>query len=105
MKYAVVKIGGKQYKISEGEILDVDKLDVKADENLELKEILLLVNDDEIQIGQPLVADAKATVKVLSQFKGKKIRVSRFKSKVRHRRVIGFRPQLTKIQIEKISHG
>lgn len=99
--YAIVKISGKQYRICEGEILNVDKLENKTGEVIELSEVLLVKNT-EVVIGQPLVSGFKVTAKILDQIKGEKIRISRFKAKVRHRTVKGFRALLTKIQIEKI---
>ncbi|TSC54307.1 MAG: large subunit ribosomal protein L21 [Microgenomates group bacterium LiPW_16] len=101
--YAVIKVGGKQYRVSEGEILEIDKIEKKPGEKIELDQVLLLVDKAEVQIGQPLLSGAKVTAKVLDQIKGKKIRIARYKAKVRYRRVKGFRPQLTKIIIEKIS--
>lgn len=101
--YAVVKISGKQYRVSQGDILMVDKLPSPVGEKIDLSEVLLMVDDGNIQIGQPRVSGAKITAKVLEQLKGEKIRIARFKAKVRYRRVKGFRPLLTKIQIEKIS--
>lgn len=100
--YAVVKIGGSQYKISPGEILEVDKLDYPAEKLFEIDQTLLAVDGDKVQIGQPYLADFKVTARVLKQFQGKKIRVARFKAKVRYRKVKGFRAQLTQIKIEKI---
>jgi len=100
--YAVFKTGGKQYKVSEGEILEIDKLPKNPGEEIEFGEVLLVVDNGEVKIGQPTVPDVKVIAKVLEQIKGKKIRVARFKAKVRYRRVKGFRPLLTKIQIKKI---
>ena len=102
MKYAVVKIGGSQYKIKEGEELAVNRLASKEGEELNLTEVLLLVDDGQVNIGQPVLADTPIKAKVLSHFKGEKIRVARFKAKSRYRKVRGFRPSLTKIRIEKI---
>jgi len=102
MKYAVVKISGAQYLIKEGDQLVVEKLFQKEGDKIELKEILLLVDESKISIGEPLVKNAKILAKVLKQAKGEKIRVAKFKAKSRYRRVTGFRPQLTSIKIEKI---
>ena len=101
MKYAVIKTGGKQYRVSEGDIIEVDKLEVK-DDQVVFDNVLLLVTDDSVQIGKPFIIDAKVKGKLLEQKKGEKIRVAKFKSKVRYRRVAGFRAMLSKIQIEKI---
>jgi len=102
MEYAVVKIGGSQYKIKEGDELEVDRLSQKEGEEIELPEVLLVVSDGEVKIGQPQVLEATVKAKIISHFKGEKIRVSRFKAKSRYRKVRGFRPYLTKIKIEKI---
>ena len=101
--YAVVKIANKQYLVNEGQTLLIDKIDKNANDMLELGEVLLTANADDVKIGQPLVKGAKVKAKVLRQLKGDKIRVARFKSKVRYRRVKGFRPLLTEILIEKIT--
>ena len=102
-KYAVVKIAGFQYKASEGDELEVNKIEVEKDKDITFEEVLLIVDNDQVKIGQPFVKKAKVKAKVLEQFKGKKIRVATYKAKSRSRRVKGFRPQLTKIRIEKIS--
>ncbi|PJE67712.1 50S ribosomal protein L21 [Candidatus Shapirobacteria bacterium CG10_big_fil_rev_8_21_14_0_10_40_9] len=102
MEYAVVKIGGSQYKIKEGDEFEVDRLPQKEGEEIELTEVLLVVDDGEVKIGQPQVLEATVKAKIISHFKGEKIRVSRFKAKSRYRKVRGFRPYLTKIKIEKI---
>ncbi len=101
MKYAVIKTGGKQYKVSEGDILEVDRLNVKEG-LVTFDNVLLLVTDENAEIGKPLVLGAKVKAKLLEQKRGEKIRVAKFKSKVRYRRVSGFRAELSKVQIEKI---
>lgn len=102
-KYAVVKIAGFQYKVSEGDELEVNKLDSEKGKNITFEEVLLMAGDGQAKIGQPLVKGAKVKAKVLEQLKGKKIRVATYKAKSRYRRVKGFRPLLTKIKIEKIT--
>jgi large subunit ribosomal protein L21 len=104
MKYAVIKTGGKQYKVSEGDVIDVDRL-VSKDGKFDFTQVLLIVEDGKVKVGKPVVNGAKVETKVLGDFKGEKIRVSKFKSKVRYRRVSGFRAALTKVQIEKITEG
>lgn len=102
MKYVVFQTGGKQYKVTEGSILEVEKLTVQAGEEVSFANILLSVADGAIQIGKPFLAGAVITAKVLEQTKGPKIRVAKFKAKSRHRRVTGHRQSLTKVQITKI---
>lgn len=103
MKYAVVKIGGGQYKVQEGDEIEVDRLPQKEAEAIVFPEVLLVVDNGEVKIGQPTVEGIKIQAKVLSHFKGEKIRVARFRAKSRYRKVRGFRASLTKIKIEKIA--
>ena len=102
MEYAVIRVGGKQYKVSKGDILEVDKQDVKANEQVTFDDVLLFASNGKTKIGNPRVSDIKVKAKVLEQKKGKKIRVAKFKAKVRYRRVMGFRPQLTRLEIVDI---
>ena len=101
MNYAIIKTGGKQYKVSEGDVIEVDRLP-ETEGKVVFDQVLLLVNDNGVKIGKPTISGEKVEGKVLSVFKGVKVRVSKFKSKVRYRRVSGFRASLTKVQIEKI---
>ncbi len=102
-KYAIVKIAGFQYKVVEGDELEVNKLEAEKGKNVTLEEVLLVAGDSQVKIGQPLVKGVQVKVKILEQLKGKKIRVATYKAKARQRRVKGFRPLLTKIKIEKIT--
>ena len=95
--YAIIKTGGKQYCVEEGKIITVEKLDVAAGDEVTFEEVLL-ISGDAVKIGQPTVAGAKVTAKVLAQGKEKKIRI--FKSNYRRRQ--GHRQPFTKVQIEKI---
>jgi large subunit ribosomal protein L21 len=98
-KYAVIKIKGTQYKVSEGDEILVDKLNGKPE-----PEVLLLVDDDKVKVGKPKVTGASLKLKVLNEVeKGEKISVQTFKAKSRYRRKIGFRPQYSRILVEKIS--
>jgi large subunit ribosomal protein L21 len=101
MNYAIVRIGGKQYKVSEGETLSVDNLESK-DGIVMLDDVLLLVNDKGAKVGSPKVSGAKVKAKILKSYKGDKVRVAKYKSKVRYRRITGFRPSLVQLKIEKI---
>lgn len=99
-KYAVVKIGGRQYKVAEGDILEVEKLEGEKGKLISFPEVLLLVNEGKISFGQPLVGGARVKAEIVDQLKGEKIRVATYKAKSRYRKVKGFRPQLTKIKIK-----
>ena len=104
MKYAVIKTGGKQYKVSEGDVIEIDRV-VGKDGKISFAEVLLLVNDGNVKVGKPFLTGDKVEGKILEDLRGEKIRVSKFKSKVRYRRTVGFRAALTKVQIEKIGGG
>lgn len=99
MKYAVVKIKGHQYRISEKDEILVDKIKDKKPEI----EVLLFVDGEKISVGKPLLKDIKVQVKVLGEEKGDKIDIVKYKAKSRYRRHIGFRPVFSKILIVKIS--
>ncbi len=97
---AVIKSGGKQYLVKEQDELFIDKIDGKENDVVEMP-AMAIFSGKSSEIGTPLLEKTvKATI--LATVKGDKIRVARFKSKVRYRRVTGFRPQLTKIKITKI---
>lgn len=101
MKYAVVRIGGKQYKAEEGKEILVDKV---ADPKKVVVETLLVNDGEKVRVGKPVVKDAVIKVKVLAEAeKGQKIDVYKFKAKSRYRRHTGFRPLYTKLLVEKIS--
>lgn len=103
MKYVILESGGKQYKASEGSILEVDKLNFEVGSTYKFEKILLYTADGVCKIGQPLLSGVSVSGKILEQFKGDKIRVAKFKAKARYRRVQGHRQLLTRIQIDKIS--
>jgi large subunit ribosomal protein L21 len=103
MKYAVIKLQGKQYKLTEGEQLTVDLLDVEDGKTFDVDEVLLVVEDGKENIGTPLVKGAKVTLKALESGKGEKIRVFKYKSKSKYRKTIGHRQKQTTVQVEKIT--
>lgn len=100
--YAVVTTGGKQYRVQEGDVLFVEKLDAEVDGTVELTEVLAVAKDGEIKVGTPVVEGAKVVAKVLAQGKAKKVVVFKFKPKKDYRRKNGHRQPYTKIVIEKI---
>ena len=101
-KFAVIRIGGKQYRVTEGQELLVDKL---TDLKKIAPEVLLVAEGDSVSVGTPVLEKAKVTVKVLTELeKGEKIRVFKYKAKSRERRHVGFRAQYTRLLIEKISN-
>ncbi|OGH02442.1 MAG: 50S ribosomal protein L21 [Candidatus Levybacteria bacterium RIFCSPHIGHO2_01_FULL_37_17] len=101
MKYAVIKTGGKQYKVKEGDVIEVDRLSEKG-QKIVFDEVLLSVTDSTVKIGKPKIANGKVEAQLINNTRGEKIRVSKFKAKVRYRKTTGFRANLTKVKITKI---
>lgn len=101
MDWAVVKIGGKQFKVSQGDTIEVEKLS-NTEKKVKFEEVLLASLGGKVKVGTPTVKGARVTAIVLENKKGKKIRVSKFKAKSRYRRTAGFRPHLSLLKIEKI---
>lgn len=99
--FAVIKTGGKQYRVAEGDVFEIEKLKVKS-EKLEFNEILL-VSNGEVKIGKPFVDGAKVEAKILEEGKGDKKIVFKFKSKTRQHKKKGHRQPYIKIQITKIT--
>lgn len=100
-KVAVIKTGGKQYLVKENDIITVDHINVPEKENIELDTLAVFDEKDLFKLGTPLL-DIKTKSEVLSHTRGEKIRVARFKAKVRYRKVKGFKSHLTNLQITKI---
>ena len=100
--YAVLTTGGKQYRVQEGDVLFVEKLNAEVDSTVELTEVLAVAKDGEIKVGAPVVEGAKVVAKVLAQGKAKKVVVFKDKRKKDYRRKNGHRQPYTKIVIEKI---
>ena len=99
---AIFVTGGKQYKVSEGDVIFVEKLTADAEETVVFDEVLAVVGD-EVQIGKPVVEGAKVKAKVLKNGKAKKVIVYKMHPKKGYRRKQGHRQPYTKIQIESIS--
>ena len=101
--FAIIKTGGKQYKVAEGDILSVEKLDSVKDSEVSFDEVLLVVDGEDVKVGRPKVGGAKVIAKVLEEGKGDKKMVFRYKSKTRQYKKKGHRQPFTKIQITKIT--
>ncbi len=100
--YAIVRSGGKQYLVKEGQVVSVEKTQTKDKTSIDL-ETLLIAKDGSVTIGKPVVEKAKVSAKVIEDFRDKKIRVVKYKSKSRYLRTTGHRQTKTKLQIEKIT--
>lgn len=103
MKYAVVRSGGKQYRVSEGETVVVEKLGLKANDLYTFPEVLLVIDEGRRQIGNPTVEGAQVKGSVVGEKKTTKIRVAKFKAKAKYRRVTGSRKVMTHIKIDSIT--
>ncbi|MCF6465365.1 50S ribosomal protein L21 [Clostridium sp. Cult2] len=100
--YAVVETGGKQYRVQEGDIVFVEKIDTNEGEKIDLSKVLLVSKEDDLIVGKPYVEGAKVEATVLEQGKAKKIIVFKYKSKKNYRKKQGHRQPYTKLKIEKI---
>ena len=100
--YAVVSTGGKQYRVQEGDVLFVEKLNADVDSTVELTEVLAVSNGETLKVGTPVVEGAKVVAKVVAQGKAKKVTVFKYKAKKDYRRKNGHRQPYTKLVVEKI---
>lgn len=101
--YAVIQTGGKQYRVQQGDVIFVEKINAQADEAVTFDEVLLVGNDGETKIGTPMVEGAKVEGKVLAQVKSKKIVVYKYKAKKNERKKQGHRQPYTKVEITAIN--
>ena len=100
--YAIIQTGGKQYRVQQGDVIFVEKLDLAQDATVDFA-VLLLGREDGVTVGKPLVPGAKVNAKVLGQVKGEKIIVFKYKSKKNYRRKQGHRQPYTKLEITGIT--
>ena len=100
---AVIVTGGKQYTVSEGDVLYIEKLNAEAEETVRFDQVLAVVDGENSKFGTPTVAGAVVEAKVVKNGKGKKIRVFKYRSKKDSKSLRGHRQPYTKVQIEKIS--
>ena len=103
--YAVIKSGGKQHKVSEGEEILLEKLSLDEGEVIEFSEVLAVNKDGNLNVGKPLLEGAVVKAKVLNHLKTKKITVIKMKRRKDYRKKQGHRQNLTKVKIESISYG
>ncbi len=101
--YAIIKTGGKQFRVSEGDIIKVEKLLLEEGENVSFEEVLMLGNKGDIKVGSPYLEGVTVDGTVLKQGKAKKIIVFKFKSKKNYRKKQGHRQPFTQVKIDKIN--
>ena len=100
--YAIIQTGGKQYRVSEGDVVSIEKLTAAEGEEVVFDQVLTVVSDSDIKIGKPVVEGAKVTAKVVEHGKGEKILVFKYKAKSNYRKRQGHRQPYTKVEISKI---
>jgi len=101
--YAIIRSGGKQHKVSKGDVFKVEKLDKKAGEKVEFEEVLMVGGDrSEVKVGQPLVPDARVVATVMGQDKAPKVLVFKKKHRKQYRRTRGHRQAFTEVKVEEI---
>ncbi len=101
--YAIIETGGKQYKVTSGDVLFIEKLDAEAESTVTFDKVIAVNNDETISVGDPYVAGATVEAKVLKNGKAKKITVFTYKPKKGKQRKLGHRQPYTKVQIEAIN--
>ena len=101
--FAVIKTGGKQYKVKEGGVLKIEKIAGNAGDKIDF-EVLLLADEEgkDVKVGKPMVAGAKVAAEILEQGRARKVNVIKYKPKVRYRRKAGHRQMYTKVKIVSI---
>ena len=101
--YEVIKSGGKQHKVAEGEILKVEKLKASEGEPVDITDVLLVEKDGEVTLGSPFIEGAKVTAKILRHGKEDKVTIIKMKRRKDYRKKQGHRQNYSEIQIEQIS--
>ncbi len=100
--YAVIKTGGKQYRVSEGQLLKVEQLEGEIGQSIDFEEVLMIVDGEQSQIGTPLLSGAKVTAEVVEHGRGKKIEILKFKRRKHHMKRMGHRQNYTAVKITDI---
>ena len=103
MKHAIIVTGGKQYRVAEGDVIFVEKLDVAAGESVKFDQVLAVLDGENSKIGAPTVEGAVVEAKVVKNGKGKKLHVLKYKAKKNEKKKIGHRQPYTKVEITKIA--
>ena len=105
MAYAIIKTGGRQYRVAEGDTIDVDLLDVEAGKTATFGDVLMYADGKDLTHGNPLISGAKVTAEVVEQRKDKKVIAFKFKRRKGYHRTVGHRRKLIRVKIKSISVG
>lgn len=101
--YAVVKTGGKQYRVAQGDVLKVEKLDGAEGDSIELSNVLMIADGDNLKIGTPVLDGGKVTATIKSHGRGKKIEIMKFRRRKHHQKKTGHRQSYTELEITGIN--
>ena len=101
--YAVIKTGGKQYRVAEGDVLKIEKLEVEPGKTIDFDEVLMVSKDGDLKVGEPLLSGAKVSGEVLEQGRHKKIEIMKFHRRKHHQKRTGHRQYFTAVRITGIS--
>ncbi len=102
MSYAIIKTGGKQYRVTEGDRVDVEKLDANVGDTITFEEVLMVSKGDAPKLGSPFVDGAKVTAEVTDQFRAKKVIAFKYKRRKGYHKTKGHRRQMTRLTIKSI---
>lgn len=105
MAYAIIKTGGRQFRVAEGDTIDVDLLKVDPGKTASFGEVLMFADGKDVTHGNPLISGAKVTVEVLEQRKDKKVIAFKYRRRKGYHRTVGHRRKLTRVKIKSISLG
>ncbi len=103
--YAVVKTGGKQYRVEEGTVLRVEKLEAEAGSTVELTDVLMVVDGENVTVGQPFLAGGKVTADVQTHGRADKVHIMKFRRRKHHQKQMGHRQHYTELKVTGISAG
>lgn len=101
--YAVIKTGGKQYRVKEGELLKIEKLPGDVGSEINFSEVLMIANDDNVSFGAPFINNAAVTAEVIAHGRHKKIKIIKFRRRKHHMKHMGHRQYYTQIKITAIA--
>ena len=101
--FAVIKTGGKQYKVQEGDLVKVEKLDAEEGKTIKISDVLMVVDGEKTTVGTPKVKGATVSAKVTSHGRGPKVKIVKFHRRKQYRKQMGHRQAFTELSIEKIT--
>lgn len=102
MAYAIIKTGGKQYRVSEGDKIDVEKIDANVGDDVTFSDVLLQGEGEDVTVGSPFIDGASVTAEVVDQFRDKKVIAFKYKRRKGHHKTKGHRRPLTRVQIKTV---